>query len=118
MSSIYINEDLSKKIRKCLTYLGFSYSNIGTVYFQEVMELFLSDPKLIHAMTNSIFDILARKYNISNVRNIERDIRTAIIRAYEQGVLKNISCFSKSRPQIKQLACYLFDYFTDLDYAV
>ena len=118
MDKIFNEENASKKIRRCLTYLGFNYSNIGTIYFQEVLEMFLADPKLIHSMTNSIFAMLASKYNIANVRNIERDIRTAIKRAYDQGLLKTISCFSNTRPQIKQLACYLFDYFTEFSYAI
>ena len=103
--------NLEKKIKLLLMSIGFDFSLLGSHYVKEIVVFVVKNPKQIHCLSSGVMKRISTVYEHS-VKCIDKDIRWAINKAYNTGLLKKISIFSYgSVPTIKQLINWLFDYF-------
>lgn len=111
-----INPDIkkinfTKRLKANLMYLGFDFDLLGSHYLKEIAIELINKPDNLHRLTTTAMLVVANKNGIT-VKAIDKDIKWAINKAYDNGLLKNITVFSNGKkPTVKQLINWIFDFF-------
>ena len=80
-SKINLRKDRTVAINNFLNSLGFKANHIGKIYLADCINLIINNRMLSTHLTNFCYPRIADK-NKTKVKNVEKDIRLAIIRAY------------------------------------
>lgn len=102
--------DLEKKLKKNLMALGFDFGLSGSHFIKDVLINISFSPRKIHSLSTEVMTQMATKENVS-VKAIDKNIRWAINKAYNHGILNKITVFAEKMPTIKQLINWLYDFF-------
>lgn len=110
----YINSFKNKDIfvRENLINMGFEFSMLGSMYIKEMVHEVIKQPQMLHHICTNLMEVVANTHKKS-IKSISSDIRWAIKKTFEKGILKSVPCFNNcTTPSTKQVLTFLYDFFT------
>lgn len=114
MDRPYSRDSVAKTIRK----LGFSYSYQGTSCLIDAVLVCIQEPEALTAVTKRVYPAVA-KMRGDKWRNIERNMRTAVIAFWKRGnhdLLNIMAGFElRVRPSVGEVINYIVGYLLDQD---
>lgn len=98
-------------VKENLINMGFDFSMLGSFYLKDIIHIVIGQPQILHSVCTKLMDIVATKYNKTR-KSVCGDIRWAIKKAFNKGVLKTVPCFCGDKvPPTRQILSFLFDFF-------
>ena len=109
-SDYHINK--KKDFRLIMIHFGFDFSLLGSIYLYEMLLEISSGNSFIKGIEIPQITKLAEKHNVK-MKTYSRNIRWAIKKAYNDGMLKYIPFFENrtNAPTTKQVLAWLYHYY-------
>lgn len=101
---------VEKKIINGLVGLGFDFNLLGSYYLEQILLKTLNKPHCMHKLSTKMFSEVAVEYGIEST-TVDKCIKRAIIRAYQEGELKDVGVFNGGVPTVKEVYFWLLDFF-------
>lgn len=101
-----------KDLRLILVHFGFDFSLMGSIYIYEILKEATENSSLLNGACLPTITKLAEKHNIK-MKTLSRDVRWAIKKAYEEGLLKYVPFFQgRTRvPNTRQVLSWLYHFY-------
>lgn len=107
--STNIKRKLEKQLKAYLMHLGFDFSLLGSHYIKDILLELSCEPSKIHKLTTRVLTEMAMIYE-TRVKTVDKNIRWAINKAYNSGLLGTLAVFKSGVPKMKQLFNWFIDY--------
>ena len=93
---------------------GFDFSLIGSQYLYEMLSEAELDASVLRRKSLQTSMVLADKHSVK-IKTFNRDIRWAIAKAFNHGVLKLVPNFKELRkpPSTKEVLAWLYSYYIE-----
>ena len=111
--------DIINKINKDLFTMTFSPKHTGYSYIVEAIKIIIKKQGIVGSLNNEVYPLIAAKYG-TTTSNVERNIRNAIVCAYNncdnlnyEININNLFCSFKFRPTNKEFICMYLEHMTE-----
>ena len=102
-------DNCKKDLRVMMVYFGFDFSLMGSLYLYEMLKE-LTDNMSPNEVVLPTITKLAKRHNVK-MKTFSRDVRWAIKKAFDDGLLKYIPFFVHNNCTTKKLVSWLYNYY-------
>lgn len=108
-----------KFVKLTLMKIGIDCDLVGFDYLAYAIQLVIQNPKLKHNLCKGLYSMVSEKFNADSASCVERSIRHAILKTYNEKSFQNINILFEedvfdciSKPTSGQLINILAQYFS------